>query len=69
METRSNPMFQPGPRFYRDDGRVLFKYVLDGKSEIGPYEATDQDKAEHAEAWAMFVGTEAVLPLKSKPKP
>jgi hypothetical protein len=53
-----------GPRFWAEDGRVLFMNHLDGSTQIGPREATDEDRAEHAAAWAAFEAREPAEPFK-----
>lgn len=45
-----------GASFFLDpDGEVLFQYVADASSVIGPRPATEADKASHAGAWAAFL--------------
>lgn len=50
-----------GPVFMRgEDGEVLFKFVIDGGSVIGPRPATAKDQAEHAGAWEAFARAEGL---------
>lgn len=55
-----------GPVFERgDDGEVLFKFVIDGGSVIGPRPATDKDQLEHLGAWREFQAREG-LPAQDR---
>lgn len=49
-----NVMPSRGPRFYEDAGVVMFTYVIDPGSIVGPYPAREQDKREHPEAWTAY---------------
>lgn len=53
----------PGPKFERIDGEVMFKFVIDGGSVIGPRPATAKDQAEHVGAWHSFIDSEGGSPL------
>jgi hypothetical protein len=53
----------PGARFLRDGETVLFAFVLDTANIVGPREATEEDKAEHPQAWAEFLAAEDRHPL------
>jgi hypothetical protein len=53
----------PGPRFFRDDGVVMFAFVLDASSVVGPRVATSKDQDEHADAWRIFAVVDGVGPL------
>lgn len=51
-----NRMIAPrGPRFFVDDGQMLFVNYLDGSTREGPRPATKEDSLIHPEAWAAFV--------------
>lgn len=51
----------PGAYFGRDDeGGVVFTFVMDASSKIGPRKATAADQADHPEAWAAFCDAEGV---------
>lgn len=54
----------PGPKFERIDGELMFKFVIDGGSVIGPRPATEKDKAEHVGAWRDFCDLDAASGLK-----
>ena len=49
----------PGPKFERIDGEVMFKFVIDGGSVIGPRPATKKDQEAHVGAWHDFCALEA----------
>lgn len=49
----------PGPKFERIDGEVMFQFVIDGGSIIGPRPATKADRENHVEAWRIFNLAEA----------
>lgn len=52
-----------GPKFERVDGEVMFKFVIDGGSVIGPRPASKTDQANHAGAWSEFCAAEGVSHL------
>lgn len=56
-----------GPRFYKDDGKLLFVNILDGSTREGPRPATADDKATHAEAFEVFKSGEEPAFPGSKP--
>jgi hypothetical protein len=66
LERNARPI--PGPRFERVDGEVLFTFVIDGGSIIGPRPATDADRENHAGAWREFA-TADVAPEAVEPEP
>ena len=43
-----------GPRFFVDDGRLMFVMHLDASTREGPRAATKDDSLAHPEAWAVF---------------
>lgn len=51
---RRNAHFTRGPRFFREDGEVLFEFVIDATNVVGPRPAHDGDRVSHPEAWAQF---------------
>lgn len=53
----------PGPKFERIDGEVMFKFVIDGGSVIGPRPATKKDQETHVGAWQDFCALEGVSAL------
>lgn len=54
-------MVAAGPSFERgDDGQILFKFVIDGGSVIGPRLATERDQSEHLGAWREFQAREGL---------
>lgn len=46
-----------GPRFYHDDGKLMFVHVLDGSTRFGPREATKEDAEYHPEAFAQYAAS------------
>lgn len=56
-----------GPKFYEQDGVVMFTYVIDPSSVVGPYKARWQDQADHPEAWAAFLAERAPEPIQTEP--
>ena len=54
-----------GARFYRDGEEVVFVRHLDASTREGPRPATDEDRADHPDAWAQFAATQ---PASSKRK-
>jgi hypothetical protein len=51
----------PGPMFLRaEDGTVLFQYVNDPRTVIGPRPATRRDQEAHKGAWDAFLATEGL---------
>jgi hypothetical protein len=52
-----NAIVKKGALFFESDGTVQFQYTIDASSIIGPRKATDQDKKDHAGAWASFLET------------
>ena len=54
-----------GARFYRDGEEVVFVRHLDASTREGPRPATDEDRAGHPDAWALFA---ASLPASPKRK-
>lgn len=53
----------PGPRFERIDGDLMFKFVIDGGSVIGPRPATKSDQENHLGAWRDFCAAQDVSVL------
>ena len=53
----------PGPKFERIDGEVMFKFVIDGGSVIGPRPATKKDQETHVGAWQDFCTLDGVSAL------
>lgn len=51
-----NLLPNPGATFFREKegGEVLFRFVIDAGSTIGPRPATRADQERHPEAWAAF---------------
>jgi hypothetical protein len=47
-----------GPRFYEEDGKIMFTHVVDRANVIGPREATQKDKDAHPDHWAPFAEPE-----------
>lgn len=43
-----------GPRFYEDDGELLFMHVFDPNTVDGPRHATDEDRVAHPAAYAEY---------------
>lgn len=48
----------PGARFFRQGDQVMFVYVVDAGTTIGPRPATARDRAEHAGVYRAFAGEE-----------
>jgi len=68
LERNARPI--PGPRFERVDGEVLFTFVIDGGSIIGPRPATDLDRENHVGAWREFqLSDVAPEPVAPEPEP
>lgn len=57
-----------GPRFYRDDGELMFAFGIDPSNSIGPRQATKIDQERWPEAWAAFLVGDAPKP-RSKRQP
>jgi hypothetical protein len=53
MPTLERRISLRGPRFWLDDGALMFANQLDGSTRDGPRAATDEDKAAHPSALAM----------------
>lgn len=51
-----------GPRFFDEGDQIMFVHVLDGSTRFGPREATDQDRAEHPEAWKVYSQADESFP-------
>jgi hypothetical protein len=68
MPTLQRNVSMRGSRFYREGDQVLFVRHLDASTREGPRPATDDDRAEHPDAWATFEATlpPPPLPLKRK---
>lgn len=47
-----------GPRFYLNDGTLMFVNHLDGSSSIGPRPATKADESENEDAMMAFLDGE-----------
>lgn len=45
-----------GPRFFEQDGELMFEHVIDGSNRIGPRPATDDDRRVHPQAYADMGG-------------
>ncbi len=59
----------PGPTFFReDDGPMMFQFVIDGGSIIGPRVATKLDMANHTGAYMAFVSLEAAADAEVAPE-
>ena len=43
-----------GPRFFYDDGELMFVNHLDSSTREGPRPATKADSLAHPQAWAAF---------------
>jgi hypothetical protein len=52
-----------GPKFFRENGEVLFQFVIDSTNVIGPRPATRRDQEQHAGAWAAFTRAEGLSAL------
>lgn len=48
-----------GARFFDNGDDLAFVLVLDGNTRFGPRKATDDDIAEHAEAYRRYVADRA----------
>jgi hypothetical protein len=52
-----------GPRFYEDQGALMFINVIDASTKEGPREATDEDRKEHPRAYeAMGANMDDLFP-------
>jgi len=64
-----------GARFFRENGEILFEFVIDPTNIIGPRKAKERDSIDHAEAWGLFLKTVADEPpiepvcVETEPKP
>jgi hypothetical protein len=81
-QTERNALPQVGATFSREDGTVMFTFVIDPGNVLGPRPATRADQQAHAGAWAAFTAAEGVssldrdargghggsLPVESPPK-
>lgn len=65
MEARSerNAMPVKGATFWREDGEVMFQFVIDAGNIIGPCPASKSHSEMHPEAWSAFTRGEAVAPV------
>lgn len=43
-----------GPFFYLIDGEEFFSYVIDARTQTGPYPTTDVERTKYPEAYAAF---------------
>lgn len=60
-QTERNAMPARGARFYRDDdGAVMFMFVIDPTTVVGPRPARPADLDAHAEAHGAFLRGEAL---------
>jgi hypothetical protein len=48
-------VFQKGPRFYEEGGRLMFAFRVDASTEIGPMEARRVHKEKHWQAYQAFM--------------
>lgn len=65
-------MVSRGAEFWIEDGRLMFRYVIDPGSIVGPQPAKDQDKLDHPEAWAKFqaeIEPTPVVASEAAPRP
>jgi hypothetical protein len=53
-----------GPRFYADDGKLMFVNVFDAFTRDGPREATEADAEAHPQAAGAYVEQAEGEPLK-----
>ena len=49
-----------GPNFFRADDLVMFSFVVDASTTIGPRIATRGDQKTHPEAWEAFAAKEKI---------
>jgi hypothetical protein len=54
MTTHRQAHYTIGPRFFVDGDRTMFAYRVDSSNEIGPREATKEDREKHPAAWQAF---------------
>lgn len=62
-----NAMPAKGPRFFREDGEVMFEFVIDAGNIIGPRLANKADSGNHPLAWSEFAAADA--PISPDPAP
>jgi hypothetical protein len=58
-----------GAHFERHGEKVMFSFVVDASTVVGPKPATEAHKAEHAGAWQAFEQRERALAVESPPEP
>lgn len=57
--TEKDPVAVAGARFERIDGDVMFSFVNDPLTVVGPRRVTAADKANYPAEWGHFLETEA----------
>lgn len=62
--TERNAHYTKGPRFFREDGVVMFEFVIDAGNVLGPRPANKSDSLKHDEAWAAFVTSDVAAPVE-----
>lgn len=57
MDAKRDPrpaLVSRGAQFWDEDGRTMFRYVIDPGSVVGPQPAKAQDQHDHPEAWGAY---------------
>jgi len=62
-QTERDMLPKVGASFFREDGKVLFRFVIDSGNVMGPRPATRDDQKKHPDAWTAFVAAEGVSVL------
>ena len=61
--------FTFGPRFFPEEGRTMFEFVIDHSNRLGPREATEADIAKYPEAFqAALLMPEPVAEAQIEPQ-
>lgn len=61
--TERNMLPDVGPVFFRENGEVMFRFVIDSGNVVGPRPATRRDQDQHPAAWSAFAAAEGVSGL------
>ena len=54
MPALDRQISQRGPKFFRQDGRLMFVHHIDGSTRDGPREATEADRKAHEALYRAF---------------
>lgn len=60
MNAERQAVYEYGARFFRQDGEVMFEFVIDAMNKMGPKPADEHDITKHPDAYAKFEAAEDV---------